>query len=497
MKNKKNNNSGKVSIFLCLLISGMVILVGTFYQIINIYNAKSKSAMSARGTISSAKAQYNNYIFEKYHILLLDKNCGGKGEAFLEQIMEKQLQKNLGNQFIVSSVSLNEGTFIGDNKAEGLKNQIDEYMSYVVVDYSIDKILTATNGKDGELDKEVLDSLDNFESEEQIENNAENVKYNENDEKKENNEKIENDKNDKNNETATVIEDPRDFLKRVTRTGFLMFVKPAKMDISAETVDISEVPSRDFTVTFGESEEDINYDFDSIYFLKKLLTTNDKWVDNLKSAGTEIVYARNVFNCATNQNVNEDTVFKCEMEYLIGGRKSDYDNMEYVVSQLILIRFPIDFVYLLNDSQKQEEIEVVSIAIAAATGIPPELTEVLITGAWSFAEAMADVKMLLKGKRMSFVKNKDNWITDLQNIEESLDSECDEDLLGLCYEDYLMILMSMHATKLHYRMLDIMQLNACQYEENFRIKNSLVAIDASYEIDYKNKTFFVREEDGY
>ena len=488
MKNKKNINSGKVSVFLCLLISGMVILVGTCYQIINIYNAKAKSAMSARGTISSAKAQYNNYIFDNYHILLLDKNCGGKGEAFLEQMMEKQLQKNLGNQFIVSSVILNEGTFIGDNKAEGLKKQIDEYMSYVVVDYSIDKILTATNGKDGELDKEVLDSLDNFETEEQIENNGGNAKYDENGEKKE---------NDKNYENATVIEDPRDFIKRVTRTGFLMFVKPEKMDISSETVDISEVPSRDFTVTFGESEEDINYDFDSIYYLKKLLTTNDKWIDNLKSAGTEIVYARNVFNCATNQNVNDDTVFKCEMEYLIGGRKSDYDNMEYVVSQLILIRFPIDFVYLLNDSQKQEEIEVVSIAIAAATGIPPKLTGVLITGAWSFAESMAEVKMLLKGKRMSFVKSRDNWITDLQNIEDSLDSECDEDLLGLCYEDYLMILMSMHAAKLHYRMLDVMQLNACQYEEDFRIKNSLISIDASYEIDYKNKTFFVREEDGY
>lgn len=463
-------NRGKVSVFLSMLISGMVLLSSTSMQVIDLYNAKAKTAMAARGTISSVKAQYNNYIFDNYHILLLDKNCNGKGEAYIEKMVEEQLSDNLGTAFDVKSVCINSGKSIVDNDAEGLRKQVEEYMPYLVVEYSVDKIISSTDGQDGEVPDDILDSLDdNSVSVNQFSCTTTSKKS---------------------------AKDPMDFLRKITRNGVLTYVKPVNMKLSDKRVKLENVPSKKCKYHFGESEN-VDLYFSDISMLKTAMTMNSNWMKQLIDTGDGVVYARSVFNCATNQTINPDTVFKCELEYIIAGKKSDYENVEAVANEIILIRLPINFTCLYKNQKKQEEIEVLSQVIAAATGVPPEVTGVLITGAWSVVESMADVKMLLKGKRIAFIKTDDNWITDLNNLSESFNNEGGESINGLCYEDYLMILMALNSTKLYFRMLDVMQLNAQQVNEKLDMKNCLVWVDFDYLVEFMGKEIYIHEEDGY
>ena len=107
------NNRGYVTIFLSLLIIVMLIVVTAVLKIMDDSGAKSKVVTATSSAMSSELANYNRLIFDRYHILLLDKNASGLGEGALEEDMEELLRVDLGDDFNVESIaplSLEEDT---------------------------------------------------------------------------------------------------------------------------------------------------------------------------------------------------------------------------------------------------------------------------------------------------------------------------------------------------------------------------------------------------
>ena len=155
-----------------------------------------------------------------------------------------------------------------------------------------------------------------------------------------------------------------------------------------------------------------------------------------------------------------------EREYLIAGKSSDYDNLENVVHRIMAIRFPANFISLLGDSEKMALIDPVAEALFVATGVPASVYKYLIAGCWSYVESVADVRNLLKGKRVPFMKNSDTWITDLSSLETSIYNDTEDTGEGLSYEDYLMILLAVNSDDMYVRMLDLMQINARQEQDD-------------------------------
>ena len=95
------NNSGKITVFLCLIISSMLFVSFAVNKIITNLSVKEKAVICAKGAISDIKAEYNTYIFEHYHILLFDKSCGGKGEAYLEEKLHNRMCEKMGEKALV------------------------------------------------------------------------------------------------------------------------------------------------------------------------------------------------------------------------------------------------------------------------------------------------------------------------------------------------------------------------------------------------------------
>lgn len=65
------NNKGQITVFLCLIISSMLLLGLTFVKIADRYSARQKAVMDGRIALSNIKTEYNRYIFDNYHILLV------------------------------------------------------------------------------------------------------------------------------------------------------------------------------------------------------------------------------------------------------------------------------------------------------------------------------------------------------------------------------------------------------------------------------------------
>ena len=258
---------------------------------------------------------------------------------------------------------------------------------------------------------------------------------------------------------------------------------------------MSECPSK-LGISFMDGF-DIENKFNSYSRLKKDLKKNSEWNSALIDAGCGLSYAKCVFNCATNMNNNDNTVFDFELEYLICGDCSDYKNLNKTIKRIIAIRFPIDFTYLLTDSSKMSRVKSIALALNASTGIPYPIMKYLIAGCWSYVEAAADVKVLLRGDKLPFEKNSESWITDIDNLGGSLNAADIDDDSGMSYEDYLMILIALNMDKAYMRMLDVMQLNARQIYPEFFIENAAVGLSADVSISYGDSVFEFNISGGY
>lgn len=176
------------------------------------------------------------------------------------------------------------------------------------------------------------------------------------------------------------------------------------------------------------------------------------------------------------QNKNTESPLDYEIEYLLGGKNGDYENLSSVAKQILLIRETINLTYLLTDSEKMSLLEEISAALATLIACPElaPVFQILFVGIWSYAESIEDVKILLDGGKIPLMKSKDSWNTDL-------DSGFDLDFTGnrnemsqegMDYKQYLeLLLLFSDNEKITYRSMDLIEMNTRQIEgnENFRM----------------------------
>lgn len=182
----------------------------------------------------------------------------------------------------------------------------------------------------------------------------------------------------------------------------------------------------------------------------------------------------------TNFLSDEDKDVKYEMEYMIAGRKSDQDNLGQTLAEILAIREGLNLVHILSDSQKRKEAISLAGTITGVTGLAP-LTGVVaffIMSIWALGEAILDIKRLLEGKKVAFIKNRDNWKLSLTGLLElgtnGLIKNEDEDDKGFGYLEYLKILLLIQKTHLtYYRLMDVMQINLVKKDEKFRMEHCI------------------------
>lgn len=505
MKKLVINNKGKITIFATLIIGVLIILLAAIYQIMIMYMAKSKIVVASELAVTNLKSQYCKELFDQYHILSLDTNCGGLGLGAYEEEIKRQLEITLNieknepivNGFRVVEVAITPKQYLMDNKCQALKKQINEQVVYMGVkdvgELAIDKI-DSDKYKISDEQWEAMDSdsKDKDEKSQNVDNNSTNgaeqikVDNDTNGDKQTN----ENSKDDK----QAADFDPRDDLEDIVKLGVVDIVKPKELNIRYERKDTSNLPSKDYKSAIFDF--DIDTDFNGYSKMKKEVKSCGTWNDFMVDKGAAIYYASNVFKHANSNDIERDSVFDFEVEYLISGKNNDYDNLEGVVNRIIIIRMPVDFSYLVSDVGKMSQLNSLAIPIGAATLIPPSIIKYLLAGCWSYAEALADVRVLLQGDKQEFVKNKTNWITDINSLGTSMYKEKGNDT-GMGYSDYLMTLLACSSDVLYYRMLDLMELNIKLSDSNFEIENCMVSYTVDVTIEYNEEIFQVSLDAEY
>ncbi len=203
------------------------------------------------------------------------------------------------------------------------------------------------------------------------------------------------------------------------------------------------------------------------------------------------------------RNPLEKSHLKYQIEYLIAGTESDYDNLEKIATRISLLRFLMDYRYLSNDAAKIAQAKTVALALTAVAMKPelePFVTRTLLF-AWSYAEAVSDVKRLLDGGKVPMNKTSADWrlgIENIGNFKDELGGAGTE--TGLSYEEYLRIYLALvPGERLAKRAMDLVEtdIRKTSGNEAFRLDNCIVSLDAGVRVVAAGKEYYIRRRFAY
>lgn len=249
--------------------------------------------------------------------------------------------------------------------------------------------------------------------------------------------------------------------KSLLKNGFLSMVVEDVSNISNASVSDSDLPSK---LNYKENKKSI------------------LWSE--KNKAVLALYCADKFG--NYLETKKDTALQYEMEYILNGKDNDRDNLSGTVQKLVAIRNGITAAYIITDSAKMTEISSVALSASTAIGLPfmEPIIKVVLIEAWSLAEAISDVKILLQGDKVSLIKNKQNWRTSLNHLLASGNTES-ENKKGLNYVQYCQLLMLIqNGGKSVYRIMDLMQVNIQKrYHKDFLMRECFqqIRITANFE----------------
>ncbi len=144
-------------------------------------------------------------------------------------------------------------------------------------------------------------------------------------------------------------------------------------------------------------------------------------------------------------NELEKSLLKYQIEYIIAGKGSDMENLDYVVKRLLLWREAANVAYIFTDTGKCTEAELLASGLTAVLFVP-ELAEPVkyaILFAWAYMESVSDVKCLLNGGKVPLLKTAADWKTGIADLAGFPDSISDKASggRGLNYKDYLRVML--------------------------------------------------------
>lgn len=253
-------------------------------------------------------------------------------------------------------------------------------------------------------------------------------------------------------------------VENMYKSGLLSLVVPEGAVVSEQTANMTDAPSQTEMLLEGGR---------SISFLDHVMINEycGNFFRNFCSQQTETQ--------GEAPDKTEKTVLNYEMEYLIGGKLTDEDNLTDVIHRLLAIREGLNLIHIMSDSEKRTEARNLAMLITGAAGVTPLLlvTAFFVMSVWALGEALMDIRGLLAGKRVPLIKSREDWSLQAEQLlamgkERSVETGGGE--RGLSYLSWLKVLLFMEKiVPQEYRMMDLIQMNLMQQQSSFRMRRGV------------------------
>ena len=400
----KEKQKGSITIFSLLSMLLVTACLLSLLEAGRYHNIKHLAQLQTDLALEAVFANYNSYLWETYRLL------GTSNETMEELLIESANERAIENQkgtnlfrFSTKETEISGYTLLTDGAGAAYIDAVSNYMKK--------NLLYETAKEIYERYEKTKDILDNNEADmSDIDKALESL---------EEAKKKESDQGQKSKETGKQKEDnPLSDVKALSNKGILSVVLEKGTKIAEETYDFKD----------SVSNRKLQVGKNSVY-------SKVDWMDRVLVQQYLLTYLSSFVN------QKDDRCLTYELEYLIGKKDSDEENLKTVVSKLLLLREAANLVYLASDIKKVEEITILATALTGAAA-SPLLIGIVKAGllmAWAYAESVLDIRALLQGKRIPLLKDNSSWTSGLSSIGKLSEGfvVAKESEIGMSYEDYL------------------------------------------------------------
>ena len=432
---------GYITVFLSLSLTLILSLVFTVIEGARISAIRMKFECAADIGMNSVLAEYHREMLKQYDLLFVDTSYGtstpsiANTEEHLRNYMQKNLQSQKGNvmhntrDFLnmqIEAAQLVEYSIASDDEGNVLKRQITDYMA----DYPVGNLLEKITENSSQISSSNMDSRDIEGERESYQNQIEEIGLPQ--------EEVEEGVFEE-----VPLNNPADIANATRSIGVLNLVVKDTSSISNVKVDLGQyISNRALMRGSGVCSEAVN----------------------VSGTSNNILFLAYLFDkCGYYGESKEDSLMQYQIEYMIAGKDTDWQNLEEVAKKLLHIREVSNIIYILSDTAKIAEAEAMALALTAVTMTPAlaEPVKYTILFAWAYVESLQDVKCLLDGGRVPIYKTASDWktgINSIKNVKGSL-SDTDGDR-GLNYKEYLEVLLFLTSDhERTFRAMDIMEMD--------------------------------------
>lgn len=461
-ENKRNACEGSITLFLALTLTIILSLIFSLLEAARVQALVRIARRDLQLRLESAFGRYHVPIWDNYHMLFLDgKDAKGQFNlSVLEGIlMEEAALEQMERGFYrisLKNIEIEKYALATDQKGKFFREQACRAIKEKLAAQAADRIKGIL--KQGEaLEK---DSHKAEEKWKQAQEAAEKAK-----------EAAEAAKKDGEGEAAKTAreaekklpENPMDFVSLWKKSPILTLVVENSFQISPKSIS-----------------------------QKNSIQNRKLETGNLEKAGKEtleklwlIQYLNTYFSCQSGAGAGggDSHALDYELEYCIGGKETDSQNLEQAVNRLLLLREAGNFATIMQDSGKQALAMEMAAAAVGFTGLPPliQAVQVGILLGWSYMESILDVRHLLAGGKVPLIKEVSQWQSDVSLGQKALEQDTKQEEQGLDYREYLQILLlSVKEDTLVYRAMDVMEQNIrlLPGEETFAMDHMIQGVEA-------------------
>lgn len=473
-------NKGHITVFLALTLSLLMSLFTLTIEGARINAIKMQVELVTEMGVGSAFAEYHRQLLEQYDLFFIDTSYGNRqgSMANTAEHIRNYMQYNLQpskDLFLPSArdflalntdyVHIGEYTVATDEAGYTIKKQAIAYMKDKVLPGFLEEIQ-----KDVQIVREnAFDTTDVAVKEQNVQQEIESVPLPKEEIAPDNWEEIE-------------IHNPADKVNSSRKSGLLSIVVDNRSEISSRSVNVESLVS---------------------HRRLKTGTLSYEKGKNQDSTIEELIFGEYLLEKCGNYTDNADKNYlKYQMEYILMGKNNDTENLKSVVKKLIAFREASNLLYLLQDEGKVAEADAMAAGLSVVIAVPElqPLIKYSILFAWSFAESVNDVRILLGKGRVPLIKQAKDWKLSLEQMlfyEDNLSKEDgNSHKNGLSYEMYLRIFLSlMNREDKILRFMDIVEMDIRETKGNiaFCLDNCVDYLEAQIQISSRYGYTYVKK----
>ena len=451
----KRGYRGSITIYLAMIFSVMIALIFTLVQDVRTQAARMSLECSLDLSLYSVFAEYHKELLEQYDLFFIDSGYGGAPNIdyvghHLKGYMDDNFTFALDQNGMIlcdflkmetEQVKICGYTRATDENGQVFKRQAIAYMKDLM------GLSTIQNWQETMrvVEENSLLTRDITAERNAIQQEIDSIV-------------IPPEKISENEYREVPLENPADRVNASRNAGILHLVIKDVNTLSNQGIDLSSYAShREWKQGYG-------------------------LLDREKPSATEdLLYHEYILSkCSNYTNQLEKSKLKYQVEYILGGKDNDVDNLKWVVNRLLLLREVANVTHIYTDNNKITQAKLLAMGLAAVAR-NPDLVEPVknsILFAWAYAESVYDVKQLLEGKKVPLIKTSENWhysLMGMLNYEggladttngissaEGMDGTAlvSQSGLELSYKDYLRILLNTVSEKNSVsRMMDVVEMD--------------------------------------